>query len=871
MDEWRSPGRALSIAHPAFALRTTRRGHVEMPRRLSSLLALLCVFVFPLAITLATARIAFAAPEAHILRIDPRAGVTNGKPTLTTVLEVVQFKRLSDVLGPCSGVTGAATIGCWSTQLEKPGALWDPFPFPEANAHLLVSVAGADTLTTFVDKNQWGKVQTQPNVGTAWLVAVDASSGMGGRFGDARAVAHEFIGEMRQNDLMDLMFFDDVQIVKDSHWVTFAQRTTLANMLNDFKSTMPSHGSNRALFTEIKTMTQDAFGSLGNSDAPDSVPLHQAMVLLSNGAGRGDPESASPSADVFHQYLDSGRFPADNTSLPKTPLPVVSVWFPNPSSFSENIYQNNEAQFMQALANPEIGGFFDVVKEGEGNGKSKTIVGLVRARFDAMWVVHWQLSCINPSVTQTFNLVFENTKPLIAPDGTFKDVPLGIDPSQWPLDIDAKKTTDTATANPIYPGGQVTGYGNFCWAGDKTRAEAYFVPAGTKPPANANSSDPKLAQQAMQQLQQENMVGAAQIAADGYVTFTVPDDAKVLDGTGDNMVARLVVYDNKAHRASSLDAKTVLTLKGTKKPLSWPLIAGIAGLAVVIILLVLVLMRGGGGGGRKRGGAPPAPVGPAPGYGAPPGPYGAPPPPGGGGYGMQQQAFADPLAATAAAMGGAGGAGGVGFAGVAPMAQAPQAQPLFAPAPAPPPTPIAPLSTPRDSAAAGPPPVIQIRCPACGMNTMATPGQPSVCFSCGQPLPAEMTRGGGGVAAPGFPLTGAMTAQPPVPPPNPYGNAAAANAATIRGALGQFTVQAGAEVRVGRDPAQCPIFLSEPRVSGVHATLRFEGGQLLVRDETSNNGTWIAGARISPGVWTPVPSGNPLRFGPVEFAVQLEG
>jgi hypothetical protein len=46
--------------------------------------------------------------------------------------------------------------------------------------------------------------------------------------------------------------------------------------------------------------------------------------------------------------------------------------------------------------------------------------------------------------------------------------------------------------------------------------------------------------------------------------------------------------------------------------------------------------------------------------------------------------------------------------------------------------------------------VVQVRCPACGMNTMATPGQASVCFSCGQPLPAEMTRGGGGVAAPGF-------------------------------------------------------------------------------------------------------------------------
>jgi pSer/pThr/pTyr-binding forkhead associated (FHA) protein len=115
-----------------------------------------------------------------------------------------------------------------------------------------------------------------------------------------------------------------------------------------------------------------------------------------------------------------------------------------------------------------------------------------------------------------------------------------------------------------------------------------------------------------------------------------------------------------------------------------------------------------------------------------------------------------------------------------------------------------------------------------------------------------------------------MSAQPLVPPPNPYGPAAGPSAASLRGAAGQFRVQAGSEVRVGRDPAQCPIFLSEPRISGVHATLKLEGGQLLVRDETSNNGTWIAGARLPPGAWTQVPPGAPLRFGPVEFDVQLE-
>ncbi len=811
---------------------------------------------------LAFARPASAAPQAHILRIDPRTGLSNGKPTLTTVIEVVQFKPLSEALAPCAGVSGGAVLSCFSQQLEKPGALWEPFPFPEANAHLLVKVSGEDTLTRFVDKTQWGKAQGQPNVGTAWLVSVDASSGMGGRFGDARAIAHEFIQSMQPNDLLDLMFFDDVQVVKDTHWMTYNQRTNLANALNDFKSTMPSHGSDRALFKQIKTMTQSAFGSLGNSDSPDQVPLHQAMVVLSNGAGRGDPESASPSADVFHQYLDSGRFPPENTSLPKTPLPVISIWFPNNGSMVENIYRNNESQFMQSLSNPEIGGFFDIVKEGEGAAKGKVINGLVRARFNAMWLIHWQLSCINSSVDQTFNLVFENTHPAILPDGTFKDVPLGVDPTQWPLDVDVKKTLDAAAQAPIYPGGTFTVYGNFCWAGDKARAEAYFIPAGTKPSAATRSRDPQVAIQAMQRLQAEHMLGTAVSTGDGYVTFNVPDDDKLLEGTGENAVARLVVYDNKAHRASAIDEKSVLSLKATKKPLSYPLIAGIAGLAVVIVLLVMVLLRGGGG--RKRGGgAPPAPV--APGYGAPPGGgYGAPPPPGGG-YGMQppmqQQGMPEPMMAMADPR--------VASA-VAPPPPPPQ--PLFAASAQPPQvaTPLSPAQDPSQSYGGAGAPVVEVRCPACGMSTMATPGQPSVCFSCGQPLPAEMTKGGGGLAAPGFPPTGAMSAQPLVAPPNPYGPAAGASAASLRGAAGQFTVRPGSEVRVGRDPAQCPIYLSEPRISGVHATLKLEAGQLLVRDETSNNGTWVAGARLAPGAWTQVPPGAPLRFGPVEFEVQLE-
>ena len=88
-------------------------------------------------------RAAQAAPEAHILRIDPRAGIQGGVPVLTTVVEVVQFNSLSSALEPCATITGfGPTLDCLSNTLEKPNATWSPFPFPKANARLLVKQDG---------------------------------------------------------------------------------------------------------------------------------------------------------------------------------------------------------------------------------------------------------------------------------------------------------------------------------------------------------------------------------------------------------------------------------------------------------------------------------------------------------------------------------------------------------------------------------------------------------------------------------------------------------------------------------------------------------------------------------------------------------
>lgn len=105
---------------------------------------------------------------------------------------------------------------------------------------------------------------------------------------------------------------------------------------------------------------------------------------------------------------------------------------------------------------------------------------------------------------------------------------------------------------------------------------------------------------------------------------------------------------------------------------------------------------------------------------------------------------------------------------------------------------------------------------------------------------------------------------------SPSAHPSCARRAVLMGGAGLFVVDSGTEWRAGRDGALCQILLAEPRVSGTHATLKLEGAQLFVRDENSNNGTFINGESIPAGMWSNVPSGAILRFGPVEFSVRIE-
>lgn len=687
-----------------------------MLSRLSALCLRFCQLVL-LAVVPCAPALASAAPEAKLLRIDPRASLESGNPIITTVIDVSQSKRVSEAIAHCASLRGNAQLGCMSEALEKPNALYQPFPFPAKQAILAVSVDDMDRPAKYISHAKWGDRGREPGVGTAWLILIDADRRMGSSFQDARQLAGRFVAAMGPNDIVNLMFFNDRQVVRDSQWLPTSKRAQAARFIDSVKETYPSQGRNRALLTIVKTAATDAFRALGNAGTNIQVPMHQAMVVLSSGFGGTDPSTSGPGALELSKYMTNGRFPQDNTALPKTPVPVISIYFPH-STYDE--FRNNSLDFMQNLANPQIGGFFSVMRRGEGD-RSDDIVRAVRTRFSTMNIVKWKVSCIAPKITQSFKLVFNNVSPPILGDTTFEEVPIGIDPTNWPLDVDRTQTA-AQIGDGIYPGGRFKVFGDFCWGGDKSRAEVYFLPAGSAPPSDLRTADLESARRAQKQLIAQGMRGTAIEAADAFVEFEAPDSEKIIHGSGSRAVARLVVFDNKASRTSGVTADSILELGATTAPfpLMWVLGGMFAATVVALLVVVLFVSRGNA---RRRA----------------PAPAGAPPRPAGASY----------------------------------------------------------------------------------------------------PAPAWQ--------------------QP-----------AATSQATLQGSAGVFTVGPGPEVRAGRDESKCVVLLSDPSVSGVHASLKIESGKFWVRDERSNNGTYVDDKRIQPGTWTPLQSGAHLRFGPVMFSVRLE-
>jgi hypothetical protein len=265
--------------------------------------------------------------------------------------------------------------------------------------------------------------------------------------------------------------------------------------------------------------------------------------------------------------------------------------------------------------------------------------------------------------------VFNNVKPIFG-DNSFKDVRSASIRPRGPRCEHPVLAGHEQARGGVYKAASLV-YGNFCWGGGP--AEVYSCPGATRPRV---WPDVEKAKRTQQQLIAMGMKGTAVEVADTYAEFEAPDKEKILHGSGEASVVRIVLYDNKARRTSGVTSDSIVQLKGQSPPFPWIWVLGGAFGFVIVLLLVVIMFRRE----QRRGGAPHRTVGevvtgppPGGGYGPPPGggygppPGGGYPPPGGGGYG-----------------GGGYGAspsppGGAGM-GAAPMGGSPMAP---APAPAP--------------------------------------------------------------------------------------------------------------------------------------------------------------------------------------------
>jgi ABC-type multidrug transport system ATPase subunit/pSer/pThr/pTyr-binding forkhead associated (FHA) protein len=127
---------------------------------------------------------------------------------------------------------------------------------------------------------------------------------------------------------------------------------------------------------------------------------------------------------------------------------------------------------------------------------------------------------------------------------------------------------------------------------------------------------------------------------------------------------------------------------------------------------------------------------------------------------------------------------------------------------------------------------------------------------------------GGGAAAAGAPAAG--------PAPAPAGGGAGDGAApprkhrTVIGELKLDQMAGAGPISIGRTPDN-KIVVPHPQVSSRHAQITNVGGQLLLEDLGSGNGTFVRGARLARGQKVPVANGEKVYIGPMPVLIHIAG
>jgi len=944
---------------------TTRDGRAVVPAtRLRSRLWRASVSASLMALTVtATATVARADNMmAKFIRIEaePVTDEKTGTPVIPMLVELGTPVPINTFTTGCSvGGTGAkvnvAMLQCISNKIQKEG-YQKQFEFPKDNARIVNIVGDSPAPMEVIDAVPFKDAQAA-NAGVAWLILMDASSTAGTRWGSMQETAEAIVKAMGEHDAVMIRIMDDKATRESTKWLGASGKQAAITKIRSVTTTYKSGGID-SLINRIEKETVGSFQELVSKGVDgtegDVLPMVQTLVILSDG---GDTSAAGfgggAEAKVIHEKLAKGDLGI--VEGVRLPIPIVSVWFPQNKwggiGGIEDQYRNNEYQWMSNIATTEVGGYFDIIQDGE-TGKGNVVAKRVRSRFDNMYYVEAKAACLNTTGEQNFKLFFEDTKSKILPDSWSK-VAVGFNAAKWLLAVDKKKTEDAANKKPLQPGETFEVFGEFCWGDATGRAEAYFLTEADANDVKKATADKtgKAAKALLQNLSAKGQKAETVQVNAVSAKFKVPNTPSLFENKPDSFQLNVIILDNKALRVSARDQKGLLNLRGAKAPINKLLIVGAIGGGVVLILLIAILARSGGGGRAKRrkGGAPPTP-GPMPGQ--PPGPpaplfaaagpaaqpyvpilparpMSQPPPP------MPPMAPPPQIGAPVATAYAPPGTAMAPAVGPAATAYAPP-QPILAPQPMQAMQPIAPSAgsyeanvaamtftpqgmAPPQVAPMGPAPILPPQqggtapqgapplapaaglhaqskgatsfpttCPnpSCRRQVLVPPGGTAQCAFCGTLVDAAGSAVAPIPAAGGYGLTGAVSEEAAArvvaalgpPTAGPKGGTVALqaqagpqlHAVSLSGPSGTFRVLAGIESRAGRDGTLCSITMNEPRVSGVHATLKVEGGTLLVRDDKSHNGTYVNGNRIPPGTWTPVPGGSQLRFGPIEFTVRHE-
>lgn len=463
---------------------------------------------------------ASAAPAAHIVSLVPPRSADD-EQVVTTLIDLSDSRSIASITKSCEGMPRARRFECMSSALERPFALFSPYPFPAGNAVFTMSVGGVHTSVPLVSATSFHESRDE-RAGTAWLLLLDVDRRMGKSQADALRIAEEFLSRLGARDVARIVLFDRQQSAS-SAW----SRVVAPGALRELRLGMaPRHaGEKGSLSALIRAAAADGFRAL---DELPSAPLHRALVVLSNGVGGSHPTELSRS-------LSSGRLHDDPARLP-TPVSVVSMYFPSASAAESDA----GLELMQGLVEPSLGGYFRVVNPGRGRD-APAIVSAVRQRFAKMHVVKWRTACLTPGQRQTFKLLFVDVNPSIAPDESFRDVPVA--GAELPLVLDSKLTTSgDAGGVPVKPGHKLHIPGEFCASSRLEEVQTFFDPGDEELSAGAAAARWK----------ERGIAGKSlELSADALELLVPPDELIVL-GSGPHAKVRFVLWDERAQRVSQV-------------------------------------------------------------------------------------------------------------------------------------------------------------------------------------------------------------------------------------------------------------------------------------------------------------------------------